>query len=284
MNGSRLIARTHASLFLMSALTIVVPAQMRERKKGAASGAVDHDSRPDEMMPGTRTTACFFVKPRFFASWPTSNGLTRLLSHSRPGATSSVKFKLPSDGISARRDWMSQEVNASRSKFCIEPSGSPDVRNQLQGRDPVSVPQDDEDCADGDAPRQQADEASEDKVRSPFLAPCLLRFERRVVERRQEALAQVELVEGCLWRVERDSPGRLIERDPGERLAVSFNREWWTAGGTHCSCGSAAPFFPFLRSVSGRCRLVGEPASLVDLSLGAATDVVGGGVSAATAG
>lgn len=77
-------------------------------------------------MPGTKTTACFFLKPRSFASLPTSKLDARLLSHSRPGATSSVRLRLPSEGMSESKDWRSHDVNESRSKFCSDESGSPE--------------------------------------------------------------------------------------------------------------------------------------------------------------
>lgn len=46
MNSSKLMALTHVSLLVRMARTIAVLAQMRLRKKGAASGVVDQDSRP----------------------------------------------------------------------------------------------------------------------------------------------------------------------------------------------------------------------------------------------
>jgi hypothetical protein len=52
VSGSRLIALTQADLFWRIARSIVVEAQIRLRKKDALSGVVDHDSSPDETIPG----------------------------------------------------------------------------------------------------------------------------------------------------------------------------------------------------------------------------------------
>lgn len=56
MSGSRLIAFTQADLFCKMARSIVVDAQMRFRKKDTLSGVVDHDSSPDETIPGMTAT------------------------------------------------------------------------------------------------------------------------------------------------------------------------------------------------------------------------------------
>ena len=173
----------------------------------------------EEMMPGTKTTACFFLKPRSFASLPTSKLDGRLLSHSRPGATSSVRLRLPSEGMSESKDWRSHEVNESRSKFCSDESGSPDeAKYQLSWRRSREMSilssfawETKRLC--GGLPGEQAEEASEDEVRSALLAPTLLRLKGSVVESREEALAQVELVEGRLRSIERDAAGFFVEGD-----------------------------------------------------------------------
>ena len=62
-------------------------------------------------------------------------------------------------------------------------------------------------------PGEQAEEASEDEVRSPLFAPALFGFKGSVVQSREEALAQVELVEGSLRSIERDAACLLVEGD-----------------------------------------------------------------------
>lgn len=77
-----------------------------------------------------RMTACFFVKPLFLASRPTSKLLVRLLSQSRPGATSSLKFNPDRAGRSMFCRSRYEEM-LSMSKFEKELSGSPSVRSHL---------------------------------------------------------------------------------------------------------------------------------------------------------
>merc|ERR1711939_1270847 len=103
---------------------------MRLRKKALVSSVVDHDSRPDEMMPGMMTTACFFSCPRDLTERPTSKLLALLLSHSRPGARTSVKLRpaIVSDGKSVKSDLTSYE---STSMPESDLSGSPSESSQV---------------------------------------------------------------------------------------------------------------------------------------------------------
>lgn len=61
-------------------------------------------------------------------------------------------------------------------------------------------------------PGEQAKESAEDEVGAALFPPTLLRLERYIMQRREEALAQVELVKGCLWCIEGHAASLLVER------------------------------------------------------------------------